>query len=180
MGNISIKKKLVSVIRRLWKLIIMDNEVRNVEKANANDNMNEEIEVIDEMDPVATENIEEVERVAEARRVYGKKSYDKYSFEVKYALALEGKSCKMSSYDEEVESMTGKTLRERHVQSTPKGGYLTKAVRSFYSNMTKIKSDSHEMRNATKFATRCYEKLEAGDFGGVKAKRFRSVGDGRK
>ena len=46
--------------------------------------------------------------------------------------------------------------------------------------MTKIKSDSHEMRNATKFVARCYVKLEAGHFVGVKAKRFRSVGGGRK
>ena len=69
MGTISITKKLVGVVRRLWKLIIMDNEVRNDEEANADDNMNEEIEVIDEMDPVATENIEEVDRVVEARRV---------------------------------------------------------------------------------------------------------------
>ena len=109
------------------------------------------------------------------------KSHDKYSLEEKCELALEVKPC-MMSYDEEVESIKGKThyyKRKRHVHSTPKGGYLAKAVRSFYSNMTKIKSESHEMRNATKFATRCYEKLEAGDFEGVKAKRFRSVGNQR-
>ena len=41
----------------------MDNELRNVEEANADDNMNGEIEVIGEMNPVATENIEEVDRV---------------------------------------------------------------------------------------------------------------------
>ena len=123
------KKLHVSEKRRLWKLIIMHKEVRHVEEANADDNMNEEIEVIGEMEPVATENIEEVDRVVEAGRVYGKKSYDKYSSGEKYALALEVKSCKMY-YDEEVESMEGKTQyycpkRKRHVQSTPKGGYLS-------------------------------------------------------
>ena len=61
MGNININKKLVDVVRRLWKLIIMENEVRNVEETNADDNINELIEVIAEMDPVATENIEEVD-----------------------------------------------------------------------------------------------------------------------
>ena len=41
---------------------------------------------------------------------------------------------------------------------------MTRAVRSFYSNLSEVKSDSQEIKNASKLAKRCYKKLEKGDF----------------
>ena len=41
---------------------------------------------------------------------------------------------------------------------------MTRAVRSFCSNLSEVKSDSQEIKNACKLAKRCYEKLEKGDF----------------
>ena len=52
----------------------------------------------------------------------------------------------------------------RHVQDLPKQGYLSKAVRNFLSNLKESKSDSQDMKSACKFAKRCLEKLENGDF----------------
>ena len=121
----------------------------------------------------------------EEQRVFGQKtSYEKYSLLERRELALKVKECK-EEYIAELESMRGKThwdpKRKRHVQDTPKQGYLTKAVRSFYVNLKDALSDSQEMKNACKVAKRCYEKLENGDFeDGVSRKKFRSLGGGRK
>ena len=58
-----------------------------------------------------------------------------------------------------------------HFHAVPdllKQEYLTKAVREFNSNMKDVKSDSQEMKNSTKIAKCCCEKLEDGEFeGGV-------------
>jgi len=72
-------------------------------------------------------------------------------------------------------------LKKRHVPDQPTHGYLTKAVRSCYSNLSNAKSDSQEINKACKLAKRCYEKLERGDFeDGTSSKKFRSSGGGRK
>ena len=41
-----------------------------------------------------------------------------------------------------------------HVQNTPRQGYLTKAVQSFYGNLKDDLSDSQEMKNTCKVAKR--------------------------
>ena len=71
--------------------------------------------------------------------------------------------------------------RKRHIQDTPKQGYLAKVARSFYVNLKDDLSNSQEEKNAFNVAKRCYEKLENGDFeDGVSRKTFRSLGDGQK
>ena len=46
-------------------------------------------------------------------------------------------------------------------------------MRNFYPNLKEAKSDSQDMKNACKFAKRCLEKLENGDFeDGVAKKSF--------
>ena len=71
--------------------------------------------------------------------------------------------------------------RKCHVPDQPKQGYLTRAVRSFYSNLSETKPDSPEIKNACILAKRCNEKLEKGDFeDGVALKKFRTTGGGRK
>ena len=67
-----------------------------------------------------------------------------------------------------LESLKGKmhwdSKRKCHVQDLPKQGYLSKAVRNFYSILKEAKSDSQDMKNACKFAKRSSEKLENGNF----------------
>ena len=116
--------------------------------------------------------------------VFGQKtSYEKYSLLERRELALKVKECK-AEYVAGLESMRGKThwdpKRKRHVEDTPKQGYLAKAVRSFYINLKDVLSNSQEMRSACKVAKRCYEKLENGGFeDGVSRKTFLSLGGGR-
>ena len=69
---------------------------------------------------------------------------------------------------------------KRLFQDTPKQGYLTKAVESFYVNMKDALSDSQDVKNASKVAKRCYAKLESGDLDGVLKKKFHSLRGGRK
>ena len=61
-----------------------------------------------------------------------------------------------------------------HFHAVPdllKQEYLTKAVREFNSNMKDVKSDSQEMKNSTKIAKCCCEKLEDGELKVVSAFR---------
>ena len=90
------------------------------------------------------------------QHVLGQKtSYEKYSLLERRELALKVKECKAEYI---AESMRGKThwdpKRKRHVQDTPKQGYLAKAVRSFYVNLKDVLSNSQEMKNACKVAKR--------------------------
>jgi len=118
-------------------------------------------------------------------RIFGDKgSYEKYSLDEQQELGLKVNEFK-EQYLVEVEALKGKNhwdaKRKRHVPDQPKHGYLTKAVRSFYSNLSNAKSDSRETKKACKLAKRCYEKLERGDFeDGTSSKKFRSSGGGRK
>ena len=110
--------------------------------------------------------------------------YGKRTLKEQEELALKVKDYKIE-YEREVASLKGKkryaTKRKKHVPVQPRGGYLTKAVRSFYTNLATAKSDCREMVNACKFAKRCLEKLERGDFEeGAPKKKFRSAGGGRK
>ena len=58
---------------------------------------------------------------------------------------------------------------------------MTRAVQSFYSNLSEAKSDNQEIKNNSKLAKWCYEKLEKGDFeGGIALKMFWTTGDGQK
>ena len=70
-------------------------------------------------------------------------------------------------YDAKLEALKGKyhwdAERKRHAPNTPKQGYLTKAVREFYSNIKDVKSDIQEMKNVNKLLKHCYEKLEDGE-----------------
>ena len=118
-------------------------------------------------------------------RIFGDKgSNEKYSLDEQQELGLKVNEFK-EQYLVEVEALNGKThwdaKRKRHVPDQPKHGYLTKAVRSFYSNLRNAESDSQETKKACKLAKRCYEKLERGDFeDGTSSKKFRSSGGGRK
>ena len=101
-------------------------------------------------------------------RIFGEKGkYEKYSLAEQQELGAKVKEFKQQ-YLSELEALKGKThydyKRKRHVPDQPKQGYVTAAVRSFYSNLKNSKSDSQEMKNACKLAKRCYEKLEQGDF----------------
>jgi len=100
-------------------------------------------------------------------RIFGDKgSYEKYSLDEQQELGLKVNEFK-EQYLVEVEALKGKThwdaKRKRHVPDQPKHGYLTKAVWSFYSNLSNAKSDSQETKKACKLAKRCYEKLGRGD-----------------
>lgn len=116
---------------------------------------------------------------------YGKEgTYEKHSILEQHELALKVKEYQ-EVYQAEVEALKGKThwdnKRKRHVQDVPKLGYITKAVRTFYSNLKDVKSDSPQIKNACKLAKRCLDKLKNGEFeDGVAKKKFRSVGGGRK
>ena len=71
--------------------------------------------------------------------------------------------------------------RKCHVPGQPKQGYLTRAIRSFCSNLSEAKSGSQEIKNACKLAKRRYEKLEKGDSeDGIASKKFRTTGGDRK
>ena len=108
-----------------------------------------------------------------------KGSYEKYSLDEQQELGLKVNEFK-EQYLVEVEALKGKTHWDARRNQT-KHGYLTKAVRSFYSNLSNAKSDSQEIKKACKLAKRCYEKLERGDFeDGTSSKKFRSSGGGRK
>ena len=114
----------------------------------------------------------------------GKGSYEKYSLVERRDLGLKVKEFKQQ-YLLELEAFKGKTYwdgkRKCHVPDQPKQDYLTRAVRSFYSNLREAKSDSQELKNACKLAKRCYKKSENGDFeDGVALKKFWTTGGGRK
>ena len=79
-------------------------------------------------------------------RIFGDKgSYEEYSLDEQQELGLKVNEFK-EQYLVEVEALKGKTQwdakRKRHVPYQLKLGYLTKAVRSFYSNLSNAKSDS--------------------------------------
>ena len=120
-----------------------------------------------------------------AERIFGGKgSYEKYSLVERRDLGLKVQEFKQQ-YLLELEALKGKThwdaKRKCHVTDQPKQGYLTRAVRSFYSNLSGAKSDSQEIKNACKLAKRCYEKLKRGDSeDGAALKTFRTTGGGRK
>lgn len=85
----------------------------------------------------------------------------------------------------ELETLKGKThwddKRKCNIPDQPKQCYLTRVVRSFYSNLSEAKSDSQEIKNTCKLAKWCYKKLQGGDFQvGVALKKFQTTGGGRK
>ena len=71
-------------------------------------------------------------------------------------------------YCVQLESLKGKTHWDSkikcNVPDLPKQDYLSKAVRSFYSNLKEANSDSQDIKNARKFPNHCLEKLENDDF----------------
>ena len=80
------------------------------------------------------------------QRVFGAKgSHAKHNLEEQRDLSLKVKEYQ-EEYLVELASLKGKThwdsKRKRHVPDLPKQGYVTKAVRSFYSNLKNAKSDS--------------------------------------
>ena len=82
-------------------------------------------------------------------RIFGEKGkYEKYSHAEQQELGAKVKEFKQQ-YLSELEALKGKThydnKRKRHVPDQPKQGYVTAAVRSFYSNLKNLKSDSQEM-----------------------------------
>ena len=78
-----------------------------------------------------------------------KKSWHAYFLDEQQELGLKVHEFK-EQYLVEVEALKGKThwdaKRKRHVPDQQKHGYFTKAVRSFYSNLSNAKSDSQEIK----------------------------------
>ena len=101
-------------------------------------------------------------KMAEQHVLVVKGSYEKCSLEEQRDLPLKVKECK-EEYLVELESLKGKThwdsKRKCHVQDLPKQGYLSKAVRNFYSDLKEAKFDSQNMKNACKFVKRCLERI---------------------
>ena len=58
------------------------------------------------------------------------------------------------------------TNEKKHVPIKPKQGFITAAVREFYTDLSKVKHDNPNLVKALKFAKRYYEKYLANDFEG--------------
>ena len=90
-------------------------------------------------------------------------------------------------YDKELKDLEGKTSydykRKKHVPMKPKQGFLTAAVRNFYTDLLKVKHDDPNLVKALKFAKRCHEKYLSNEFlegEQPPKKKFRESGAGRK
>ena len=110
---------------------------------------------------------------------------DKYTLAEKQELGQLVEKCK-KEHDEEVKKLNGKTCydykRKKHVLVTPKQGYLAKACRSFYDDLSGVKHNDSRLQSALKLAKRCHEKyLDPGnECLPSEAKKFRESGAGRK
>ena len=87
--------------------------------------------------------------------------------------------------DKEVKALQGKThdyKRREHAQMKPKQGFLTAAVREFYSGLANVKNDDNNLSKALKFAKRCLEKYLNDEFVDEEPSKkwFRESGGGRK
>ena len=112
--------------------------------------------------------------------VQEKKSFSAYSFEEKAKLAKIVAKCK-EAYDEEVKKCEIKwCIRKRkYIQTVPKEGFLSKAVREHFPDLRTAKSSDPKLKCAISLARRCYENREKLEQEPSKHK-FRCAGAGRK
>ena len=112
---------------------------------------------------------------------------DKYTLEEKNAL---GKLCKSYKKEYELSDSENSQIvnysekRKKHVKTLPRGGYVAKAVREFYSDLKDVKHDNPTITKALKLVgKRCLNQVEA-DEDGVTAtpskSKYCQTGGGRK
>ena len=88
-------------------------------------------------------------------------------------------------YGEEVKKNEGKTRydarKKKHVPIIPKGGFVAKAVRNFYSDLKDVRNDDENFDRALKLAKRSYQEIDKLRDGSThEPKKKRAFGGGRK
>ena len=51
--------------------------------------------------------------------------------------------------------------RRKHVKTLPRGGYVARAAREFYSDLKNVKHDNPTLTKAIKLGKRCLNQVEA-------------------
>ena len=117
-------------------------------------------------------------------REFKRAERNQYNNEEKLELGELVEKCK-EEYNAEVKRNKGKTKydakRKRRVPIKPSTGYVAKAVRSFYTDLTDKKNDDPEFVKAVKLASRSYNDLEhLRDPSSRPPKKLRGSGAGQK
>ena len=119
-------------------------------------------------------------------RRFSRTDRDKYTLEEKNAL---GKPCKCYKKEYELSVSENSQIvnysekRKKHVKKLPRGSYVARAVREFYSDLKDVKHDNPTLTKALKLGKRCLNQVEA-DEDGVTAppskSKYRQTGGRRK
>ena len=118
--------------------------------------------------------------ISDEKNTFGTSKYTLYEKQKLAKIVLE---CK-KDYDLECAKKRWDSKKKKFVQKAPKEGYVSKAVRQYYSNLKNMPSTDQRFKTALVYAKRCMDKYEeSGDldeFEEPSKKRFRSEGAGRR
>ena len=99
-------------------------------------------------------------------RKFSRNERDKYTLEEKNAL---GQLCKRYKAEYEItaaensQKVIFNEKRRKHVKILPRGGYLARAVRDFYSDLNYAKQNDPSLTKAIKLGKRSLEQIEEED-----------------
>ena len=97
-------------------------------------------------------------------RRFSRTDRDKYTLEEKSALGILCKSNKREyelSVSENSQIVNYSEKRRKHVKTLPRGGYVARTVREFYSGLKDVKHDNPTLTKALKLGKRCLNQVEA-------------------
>ena len=124
-----------------------------------------------------------VDEMAEPEFVYGGKN--KFSLKEQKHIGEYVKKRKRKHEEDlrnpEVNKSVWNPKRKRWTKPLTQVGFIQPAVRELFSNLKEAKSDDKEFKSATKYVSRCLEKLEQGKFdiaGNDVTNKYRVLGAG--